>query len=325
MSMTADVKEELSRAVITEISARRAEVSTLLRFAGRLDVVGGRAVLEAEFDTASVAWRVRREVAELFGHHVDVQMSAAASVRNCARYTLRVVTGATSLARQAALLDVHGRPVRGLSPQIVAGSTGDAAAAWRGAFLAHGSLGDPGRSTSLEIGCPSPETALALVGAARRLGVSAKAGEIRGADRVSVRDGDAIVTILTRLGARNSGRTWADADSRRKIRDSAGRSVKFDDANLRRSTQAASAASARAERALEILGADTPDHLVEAGKLRMEHGQLSLDQLGQLADPPITKDAIAGRIRRLLAMADRRAHRDGIPDTESVITSDMLS
>ena len=45
MSMTADVKEELSRAVITEISARRAEVSTLLRFAGRLDVVDGRAVL----------------------------------------------------------------------------------------------------------------------------------------------------------------------------------------------------------------------------------------------------------------------------------------
>ena len=38
----------------------------------------------------------------------------------------------------------------------------------------------------------------------------------------------------------------------------------------------------------------------------------------------MTKDAIAGRIRRLLTMADRRAHEDGVPDTESAVTPDML-
>ena len=39
-------------------------------------------------------------------------------------------------------------------------------AAWRGAFLAHGSLTEPGRSMALEVTCPGPEAALALVGAA---------------------------------------------------------------------------------------------------------------------------------------------------------------
>ena len=38
----------------------------------------------------------------------------------------------------------------------------------------------------------------------------------------------------------------------------------------------------------------------------------------------MTKDAVAGRIRRLLAMADKRAQDDGIPDTEAVLTADML-
>jgi hypothetical protein len=33
----------------------------------------------------------------------------------------------------------------------------------------------------------------------------------------------------------------------------------------------------------------------------------------------MTKDAVAGRIRRLLATADKRAGELGIPDTESVI------
>jgi len=47
-------------------------------------------------------------------------------------------------------------------------------------------------------------------------------------------------------------------------------------------------------------------------------------ELGQLSDPPMTKDAIAGRIRRLLAMADKRARELGLPDTESVVTAEML-
>ena len=39
----------------------------------------------------------------------------------------------------------------------------------------------------------------------------------------------------------------------------------------------------------------------------------------------MTKDAVAGRIRRLLTMADRRAAELGIPDTESAVTADMLA
>ena len=38
----------------------------------------------------------------------------------------------------------------------------------------------------------------------------------------------------------------------------------------------------------------------------------------------MTKDAVAGRIRRLLAMADKRAQDLGIPDTEANLTPDML-
>jgi DNA-binding transcriptional regulator WhiA len=61
-----------------------------------------------------------------------------------------------------------------------------------------------------------------------------------------------------------------------------------------------------------------------AGRLRVEHKQASLEELGQLADPPLTKDAVAGRIRRLLAMADKRASELGVPATESSLTPDML-
>ena len=325
MALTALVKDELSRLAVTKPCCRKAEVSATLRFAGGLHIVGGRIVVEAELDTAQAARRLRRDIAEVFGHTSDIVVLAPGGLRRASRYVVRVVRDGESLARQTGLLDGRGRPVRGLPPQVVSGATCDAEAAWRGAFLAHGSLTEPGRSSSLEVTCPGPEAAMALVGAARRLGIQAKAREVRGADRVVVRDGDMIGALLTRMGAHDAVMAWEERRMRREVRATANRLANFDDANLRRSARAAVAASARVERALEILGNDAPEHLLIAGRLRLEHGQASLEELGQRADPPMTKDAVAGRIRRLLAMADKRAKDLGIPDTESVVTEDMLA
>jgi DNA-binding protein WhiA len=141
---------------------------------------------------------------------------------------------------------------------------------------------------------------------------------------VVVRDGDAIGAMLTRLGAHESVMAWEERRMRREVRATANRLANFDDANLRRSARAAVAAGARVARAMEILADDIPDHLLVAGRLRLEHQQASLEELGALADPPMTKDAIAGRIRRLLALADKRASDLGIPDTESALEPDMI-
>ncbi|GAA2452276.1 DNA-binding protein WhiA [Actinomadura vinacea] len=325
MAMTGVVKDELSRLSVMKPCCRKAEVSTLLRFAGGLHLVSGRIVIEAEIDTGSAARRLRKDIAEVFGHTSDVVVLAPSGLRKGNRYVVRVFREGESLARQTGLIDNNGRPVRGLPRHVVAGAACDAESAWRGAFLAHGSLTEPGRSMSLEVTCPGPEAALALVGAARRLKIHAKAREVRGVDRVVVRDGDAISALLTRLGAHDSVLAWEERRMRREVRATANRLANFDDANLRRSARAAVAAGSRVARALEILGEEAPEHLVSAGRLRLEHKQASLEELGQLADPPLTKDAIAGRIRRLLAMADKRAQDLGIPGTDANLTAEMLA
>jgi cell division protein WhiA len=324
MALTALVKDELSRLAVTKPCCRKAEVSAMLRFAGGLHIVGGRIVVEAELDTAAAARRLRRDIAEVFGHASDIVVLAPGGLRRASRYVVRVVREGESLARQTGLLDGRGRPVRGLPPQVVSGATCDAEAAWRGAFLAHGSLTEPGRSSALEVTCPGPEAALALVGAARRLGIASKARDVRGVDRVVIRDGDTIGAMLTRLGAHDTVLAWEERRMRREVRATANRLANFDDANLRRSARAAVAAGSRVERAMEILGDDVPEHLRAAGELRLKHKQASMEELGQLADPPMTKDAVAGRIRRLLAMADKRATDLGIAGTEANLTPEML-
>ena len=322
--MTASVKDELSRLSVTKPCCRKAEVSALLRFAGGLHIAGGKIGVEVELDTAQAARRLRKDISEIYGHESELAVLSPSGLRKGSRYVVRVTSDGDALARQTGLIDANNRPVRGLPPQVVSAGLCDAEAAWRGAFLAHGSLTEPGRSSALEITCPGPEAALALVGAARRLGIAAKAREVRSVDRVVIRDGDAIGALLTRLGAHESVLAWEERRMRREVRATANRLANFDDANLRRSARAAVAASARVQRAMEILGPEMPEHLREAGELRINHGQASLEELGSLASPPMTKDAIAGRIRRLLAMADKRAKDLGIQDTEAGLSPDLL-
>lgn len=322
MALTADVKDELARIEVSRTSVRAAELATILRFSGGLHLISGRIAVESELDTGQLARRVRKDLAELYGVRSEVSVIAASGLRRSSHYLVRVLEGGETLARQTGLLDARRRPIRGLPNKLTTGSKEELAAVWRGAFLAHGSLTDPGRSASLEITCPGNESAMALVGAAGRLGIAAKAREVRGVHRVVIRDGEAIGAMLAQMGAQATVLNWEELRQRREVRATANRLVNFDDANLRRSAQAAVAACARVERAMEILDGDMPEHLRYAGDLRLRFRDSSLDELGHHADPPLTKDAVAGRIRRLLALADKRAVDLGIPGTDANLPPD---
>ena len=322
MALTADVKEELARVESSKTTVRAAELAALLRFSGGLHIISNRIAVESELDSPQIARRVRRDLAELYGVRSEVSVISGGNLRKSSSYLVRVIDGGETLARQTGLLDARRRPVRGLPNRLTTGSREELAAVWRGAFLAHGSLTDPGRSAALEVTCPGNESAMALVGAAGRLRISAKAREVRGVHRVVIRDGEAIGAMLRLMGADQSVNAWEEMRQRREVRATANRLVNFDDANLRRSAQAAVAACARVERALELLGDGVPDHLSYAGQLRLSHRDASLDELGHYADPPMTKDAVAGRIRRLLAMADKRAAELGVPGTDANLPPD---
>nr|WP_280909581.1 DNA-binding protein WhiA [Leucobacter exalbidus] len=320
---TPEVKNELVRVPVQRTGERMAEVATVLRVAGGLHSISGRIALEIELHTPQIVQRVRKDLAELYGVRSDAKQLPPSTTRPGApQFLVRVIDGET-LARQLGLLDQRRRQIRGLPNRLTTGAQPELAAILRGAFLARGSLTAPGRSASLELACPTSEVAMALVGAASRLGVDAKSREIRGQNRVIVRDTDAIGVMLGVMGAEDARTRWEELKRARETRATANRLVNFDDANLRRSAQASVAACARVERALEILGDAAPDHLKYAGSLRLTHREASLDDLGARAEPALTKDAIAGRIRRLLAMADKEAEARGIPGTEASIPDEI--
>src|ERR1700712_753404 len=138
MAMTAQVKAELANTQVTKTCCRKAEVSSMLRFADALHLVNGGIVVEAELDTGAAARRMRRDISEVFGHHPEVVMLKGSGIRRGSRYIVRVSREGESLARQTGLIDQRNRPVRGLPPVLVNGSG-------RGARPGPGRPGPPSR------------------------------------------------------------------------------------------------------------------------------------------------------------------------------------
>ncbi len=323
-AMTAAVKDELSRLPPGRVCCRRAELSALLRFAGGLHLADGRVGVEAELDSGLAARRLRREIGELYGQPARVRMLPAAGPGAAPRYLVWVERDGAVLARCTGLVDRAGRPLRGLPPQVVSGGSCDAAAAWRGAFLAHGSLSEPRGSSALEVTAPGPEAALALVGAARRLGVAAKSRQVRGAQRVTVRDTDAIGALLNQLGASQGVLAWQERQQHRHVQATVSTIANFDSANQRRSAYASAAAVTRVQAAMALLAGQAPEHLLAAGRLRLEHPQATLEQLAAFADPPMSKDTVAGRLRRLVSHADQYSTSMGLPPTQAATGPELL-
>ncbi|WP_033377629.1 DNA-binding protein WhiA [Corynebacterium lubricantis] len=322
MALTAKVKNELLQVGAGNKDARQAEATAMIRYAGGVEQGVRGLIIAADFDDRAIADHCAQLLGEVCECTVEVTTIAPGASHRETRHEIKVTDGVEEVIRRLKLVTPSGHPVVGLPRQVISGTMSDVEAAWRGAFLARGSLSEPGRTATLEVVCPRQEAALALVGLARRMGVAAKTKESRGIERVVIRDGDAIGVLLTRMGAQRTRVEWDDKRRKRIVKTNANRLANFDDANLRRSAQAAAAAAARVERAIEILGDDVPEHLAEAGHLRVQHRHASLEELGRLADPQMTKDAVAGRIRRLLSMADRRASELGIPDTHSAVVLD---
>jgi len=117
---------------------------------------------------------------------------------------------------------------------------------------------------------------------------------------------------------------WQEQQLRRQMRAGNNGLATFDDPNQRRSATAATATVTSVQAALALLTGQDDEQLLVAGRLRLAHPQEPLEQLGALADPPMTKDAVAGRLRRLLARADRRAVALGLPTTRAAASPGLL-
>lgn len=295
-------------------------LSTVLRFAGQWTTIADRPVLEVAVAHHVLAHQIGTQVYRYTGQRARVLDTGR---RGDGRFLVRIVDRPAIVARVTELVDRRGRPQVGLAPLVVGGSEAARVAAVRAAVCVAGSVSSPRRGV-VTITCPTLAVGLAMRGLLRRAEVATKlrATDGDGVCRVDVA-GDDVARLLAIVGAPSTAQRWTQARDLTAAQASEQRIGNFDSANAARAAVSAAVTAARVGRAFEILDDRVPEHLEAIARLRLEHPGVSLDELGRLADPPVSKDTAAGRLRRLLVLADKAALAAGVPDTYAAVAEDL--
>lgn len=210
------MEDELAHAAVTMPSEVAAEVNVTLRSAEGLYLVGGCILVEARLGSPIAVRHLHTYLQALYNARSPVIVVSDSSLRRGKCYAACVAHKADELVRLMGLVDSLRRPVRGLPPALIVFGTVEAAATWRGAFLVRGLFTEPGRSSSLKIMCSGPEVALAMAGCARKPGASVRSKEVRGADRISIRDSSAIDTLTSAVDIPQTFKAWQERRERRE-------------------------------------------------------------------------------------------------------------
>lgn len=305
MSFTAEVKEELSRIEPKRQCCLKAELAALVRIEGTLHITGReRYRLEIATETAPVA---RKTIKLLHGlYDLKTELTVRRSVLHKTNNYLITVVSQPRLPQalnELGILDDALALTYGISPRLVRRDC-CAIAYLRGAFLGGGFVADPHGDFHFELTAETSELAESLRALMGRFGIHAKVTQRRGLQAVYLKGAEPIVTFLALVGAHRALLRTEDVRIVKSMRNEVNRLVNAETANLQKSAQAAmtqieAIRTLKATRGLESL----PRALRELAELRLEHPDVSLRELGELADPPLSKSAVYHRIRRIEELA----------------------
>ncbi len=178
----------------------------------------------------------------------------------------------------------------------------------KGAFLAAGTMADPERGYRAEFVLDSAERAAFLIRVLALCGVPALQTARRNQHVVYVGQGEAVSTLLRLLGASRAVLHLENVRALSAVRQLANRATNFDQANLSRQLGAGQK-QANAIEALSLTGglAALPKDLAELARLRLANRDMTLEQLGMMLNPPLSKSGVQHRMRRVMQFA-KEAH-----------------
>ena len=304
MSFNSDVKEELARIAPTCSHCDRALLAALIRIEGTLFLSGqGRYRLEIVTDAPSVArlaWRLLHE-----GYELRTELTTRRSVLHKTPNYLIDVPAQDGLAEALADMGVlrDGALQLGVAPDLIAKQC-CAAAYLRGAFLGSGFVSDPRGDFHFEVTVESGEMADDLVEIMRDKGINARAMQRRSSYIVYLKSGEAILEFLAFVGAHQSALAMENARVVKSVRNDVNRQTNAEIANQKKAAAASVDQIYAMRSVLEHYGPDRlPPALQEIIRLRVSHPDATLKELGDYADPPLSKSAVYHRIRRIEQMA----------------------
>lgn len=299
------MKDELSRVAPTCTHCEKATLAALVRIEGTLFVSGpARYRMEIATDVGNVARLVIKLLHGLY--HLKTDLTVRRSVLHKTPNYLIEVPVQPALAealRDMGILSADDGLELGIRPDLVKKRC-CAAAFLRGAFLGGGFIANPRGDFHFEITVESESLAEGIVSLMEDAGIHARIMQRRSSYMVYLKSGAAILEFLAFTGAHQCALAMENERVVKSVRNDVNRITNAEVANQAKSANAAVDQLFAIRQVLETYGMENlPPALQDFIRLRVSYPDASLKELGERANPPLSKSAVYHRVRRIEQMA----------------------
>ena len=299
MSFSYDTKNELCRLPVQKLCCARAEAYGILLFCNTFSATEVRIITENPHFAARLPKLFRRAFNLQFDRQPEPEQKEGKRIFQ--------ITDQKKLDHIINLLGFD--PQQNLVLHINFGmveETCDRAAFLRGAFFAGGSITDPQKRYHLELTTSHLQVSRELDSLLQECGYPPKSLSRGGSLITYFKQSDHIEELLTRIGAPAAAMEVMAAKVEKEMRNTVNRRVNCDAANVDKAV-AASREQVEALTRLTDAGvvATLPVKLQEVAVARLLQPELSLSELAETFDPPLTKSCLNHRMRKLMELAGK--------------------
>ncbi|MFC7064091.1 DNA-binding protein WhiA [Halobacillus seohaensis] len=306
MSFASEIKKELTNVEADEC-CNESELASLVRMNGTFSLSNQRYILDVQTENAAIARRIYTLMKKLYPYPVELLVRKKMRLKKNNVYIVRMNKNAEKLLAD---LEILSGPLS-TNPNIpkkYLQTTCCKRAYLRGAFLAGGSVNNPETSSyHLEIYSSDKEHNESLCELMNSFGLHARTLERKKGYITYLKEAEKITELISNIGAHQALFKFEDVRIVRDMRNSVNRLVNCETANLNKTIGAAFRQVENINFIKRTVGLDAlPDKLHEIARLRVEHQEVSLKELGELVSgAAISKSGINHRLRKIDEFADK--------------------
>ena len=182
----------------------------------------------------------------------------------------------------------------------------------RGAFLACGSINDPEKSFHAEFALKKSELTEDFIDVLKNRGLSPKNTVRQGRSVIYFKNGADIEDLLTVMNATVHTLELMNVQIYKDMRNKINRQTNCDNANINRTINVALKQIKDIELIAKTKGLDSlSDELRQVAELRLEDTSLSLKDIGESLEPPISRSGVNHRLMKIAKIADEIRNSGG--------------
>lgn len=306
MSFASETKKELTQVDVND-KCLKAEVSAMIRMNGTLSFANKQLSLDVQTENAAIARRIYTIIKKLYPYNVELLVRKKMRLKKNNVYICRIRDGAKEILTDLDILQNDFQLNHSISKSLLK-SKNQKRSYLRGAFLAGGSVNNPETSSyHLEIYSMYKEHSESLAELMNEFQLNAKTIERKKGYITYLKEAEKISDFLGLTGAFQAMLKFEDVRILRDMRNSVNRIVNCETANLNKTIGAALRQVENIKFIDSTIGIDQlPEKLREVARLRIEHQDVTLKELGEMVSTgTVSKSGINHRLRKIDEIADK--------------------